>query len=439
MQLYSVSFLFYFLPLFLGVYYIVPDKKKTLVTIIGSVIFFLLQEGTALWQLLLLLILTGGAYLLAGYLARKNGRVLLTAALIVMAGVLAAFKIVRGGAYLPPGMSFYLFQLAAYLIDVRRKCLEPEKSLVSFYGQILLFPKLLSGPLMVPRSLQAQVNHPRVDLHRFRAGLQDLIVGLAMKVLLADRLAGLWNQAAVVGYDSISPLFAWVALVAFAMRLYFDFHGYSMMAVGLGKMMGFELPRNFESPYAARSVSDFFRRWHITLGAWFRNYVYIPLGGNRKGKWRTVGNILAVWLVTGFWHGVGGNYLLWGLFLGCMIALEKLWLGRLLWRIGIGANFYTVGVILLSWVPFAVGRWDQMVLFFAGLFGFGGGVFGAGEIRRYLPVLLPALLFLTPWPGRLYDRVRERVWVDIVLFGLFWVSIWFVATAKQDPFLYFQF
>ena len=439
MQLYSISFLFYYLPLFLWVYYIVPDKEKTLVTIIGSVIFFLLQDGTALWQLVLLLILTGSAYLIATELCKQKGALVLSAALTVIALLLAFFKCYEGGRYLPPGMSFYLFQLAAYLIDVRRKRLEPEKSLVSFGGQILLFPKLLSGPLMMPRSLQAQVNHPRINLHRFHAGLQDLIVGLSMKVLLADRLAGLWNYAAIAGYESISPPLAWTALVAFAMRLYFDFHGYSMIAVGLGKMMGFELPRNFEAPYGARSVSEFFRRWHITLGAWFRDYVYIPLGGNRKGKWRTVGNILAVWLLTGLWHGVGGNYLLWGLFLGMMISLEKLWLGKLLRKIGVVADLYTIGVILLSWIPFAVGDWGQAVTFLGQLFGIGIGRIGSSEILRYLPVLLPGLLFLTPWPGRLYDAYREKVWLDFLLFALFWVSVYYIATAQQDPFMYFQF
>lgn len=439
MQLYSISFLFYFLPLFLGVYYIVPDKEKTLVTIIGSSIFYLLQDGSGLWQWFLLLGLTGSVYLIGGELCKRYGKILLICTLSVFALLLLFFKFFRGGELLPPGMSFYLFQMAAYLIDVRRKRLEPENSLISFGGQILLFPKLLSGPLMMPRSLQAQLHHPRVNLHRFHDGLQELIAGLAMKVLLADRLAGLWNQAVIIGYDSLSPLAAWAALAAFAMRLYFDFHGYSMMAVGLGKMMGFELPRNFEHPYAARSVSDFFRRWHITLGAWFRDYVYIPLGGNRKGTWRMARNILTVWLLTGLWHGVGGNYLFWGVFLGLLIVMEKLWHGKLLERIGIGTHIYTIAAIMLSWAAFAVGQWDQLVVFLGQLFGLGGGKYGAAETLRYLPVLLPGLLFLTPLPGRLFDWLREKYWFDFLMFILFWVSIYYVATVRQDPFLYFQF
>ena len=437
MQLFSIPFLFYYLPLFLGIYYIVPDKNKVFVTIIGSVVFFLLQEGTSLWQLLLLLFLTIAIYLIGGELQKTEKGWLLWASIGSMAALLVFFKCWCGGSLLPLGMSFYLFQLTAYLVDVWRKRLEPEKSLTSFAGQILLFPKLLSGPLVVPRSLQAQLHHPRVNFHRFHDGLQDLILGLSMKVLLADRLAGLFQQALLVGFTKLSPIFAWAVLISFAMRLYFDFHGYSLMAVGLGRMIGFELPRNFEAPYAARSVSDFFRRWHITLGAWFREYVYIPLGGNRKGKLRTAGNILIVWTLTGLWHGVGSGYLIWGLFLGLLIGMEKLWLGKCLHKMGFGANLYTLGAILLSWVPFAVGeRWG---VFLVQLFGFGGGNFGGAVISQYLPVLLPGLLFLTPYPGRLFDRYREKIWMDFLLFILFWISIYFVATVKQDPFLYFQF
>lgn len=439
MQLYSIPFLFYYLPLFLGIYYIVPDKNKTLVTIIGSIIFFLLQDGTALWQLFVMLCVIGCVYIIGTELQRRSSRILLTAAIGAMAALLIFFKCYRGGAWLPLGMSFYLFQLAAYLMDVYRKRLDAEKSTASFFAQVLMFPKLLSGPLMQPRSLQAQTSSPKLTLHRFHRGLQELIVGLAMKVLLADRLAGLWNQASVAGYESLSPLFAWAALAGFAMRLYFDFHGYTIMAVGLGKMLGFELPRNFDDPYTARSVSEFFRRWHITLGAWFRDYVYIPLGGNRNGKWRTAGNVLLVWLLTGLWHGIGGNYLLWGLWLGVLIVLEKLWLGKWLKRMGFVANLYTIAVILLSWVPFAVGDWGQMVVYLRQLFGFGSGTFGSAAIMKYLPLLLTGALFLTPLPERLIESIRDQLWFDGILFVLFWLCIFCIATVRQDPFLYFQF
>lgn len=439
MQLYGISFLFYFLPLFLGIYYITPEKEKTLVTIIGSILFFLLQEGTQVWQLVIALVLTGLTFLVGTELRKPKRAFLLPLTIGALAAVLVFFKCYQGGELLPPGMSFYLFQMAAYLFDVHRSRLEPEGNLMSYGAQILMFPKLLSGPLAEPRQLQAQVNRPKLNQIRFRSGLQELVIGLSMKVLLADRLAGLWSQAAVAGYESISSGYAWLALVAFALRLYLDFHGYSLMAVGLGKMMGFELPRNFDDPYAARSISDFFRRWHMTLGAWFRDYVYIPLGGNRKGTGRTVINILTVWVLTGLWHGVGGNYLVWALFLAFLIINEKLWLGKLLRRIPLVAHIYTVGAILLSWVPFAVGEWDQMVVFLGRLAAFSGGGISLEGLSRYFPVLLAGILFATPIPGRLFDEFRERFWFDCILFVLFWVSIYFVATAPQDPFLYFKF
>jgi alginate O-acetyltransferase complex protein AlgI len=241
----------------------------------------------------------------------------------------------------------------------------------------------------------------------------------------------------VIGFDSLSSSFTWIALSSFALRLYFDFYGYSMMAVGIGKLMGFELPRNFDSPYAARSVSDFYRRWHMTLTSWFRRYVYIPLGGNRKSKILTALNILVVWVLTGLWHGMGGNYLLWGAFLGLVIGVEKLWFGNRLERMRVVPHLYTVAVILLSWVPFALGDWGQMVTFMRRLFSPNSS--GAGEITVYLPLILAGILFATPLPEQLFHRYRERLWCDCVLFILFWICIYFVSTTAQDPFLYFSF
>lgn len=435
MELFGISFLFYFLPLFLWIYYITSEKNKPLTILLGSVIFYLLQDGIMWWQVIMALGLTVSTYLLGLWQLRH--RVALPVGLALMMGVLVFFKSYQGGALLPSGMSFYLFQMAAYLIDIRQGRVLPEKNLISFGAEILMFPRLLSGPLMEPAQLQAQMAHPKINQIRFRAGLQELVLGLAMKVLLADRLGAVWSQAQVIGFDSLSASFAWMALVAFALRLYFDFHGYSMMAVGIGKLMGFELPRNFDSPYAARSVSDFYRRWHITLTNWFRRYVYIPLGGNRKGRLRTTLNILIVWTLTGLWHGMGGNYLLWGAFLGLVIGAEKLWLGKRLDRMRLLPHIYTVAVVLLSWIPFALGDRGQMVTFIRGLFGFYGS--GVGEIWRYAPLVLVGVIFATPLPERLFHHYREKLWFDCVLFILFWVCIYFVSTTAQDPFLYFNF
>lgn len=433
MELFGISFLFYYLPLFLGVYYITSDKNKTLTILLGSVIFYFLQEGIAWWQVLTAVLLVIITFLLG--LQMEKCRFLLPAGLGLLGGVLVFFKCYQRGSLLPGGMSFYLFQMAAYLIDIRQKRTEPERNLISFGAQILMFPRLLSGPLMEPAQLQAQMTRPKINQYRFRAGLQELVLGLSMKVLLADRLASVWSKAQVIGFESLSAAYSWMALIAFALRLYFDFYGYSLMAVGIGKLMGFELPRNFDSPYAARSVSDFYRRWHMTLTGWFRRYVYIPLGGNRKGKLRTAVNILIVWSLTGLWHGMGGNYLLWGVFLGLMMVAEKLWLGKRLERMRFASHLYTVVVILLSWIPFAVGDGTQILVFFRRLFC-GDGVEAAYNV---IPLISIGALFATPLPGQVVRRYREKLWFDCVLFVLFWVCIYFVSTTAQDPFMYFNF
>lgn len=432
MLLTDISFLFYFFPLFLAVYYITSEKQKHLTVVAGSLVFYALQDGVGPWQLVLLLVIVGFTWILGTTGFQIPGAAFLAALLIL-------FKIFRGGSFLATGMSFYLFQMMAYLVDVKRKRLDPEPDLASFGAQILLFPKLLSGPLMEPLQLKAQMANPKFNRFRFRGGLQELILGLSMKVLLADRLAGLWNQAAVIGYDSIGAGLAWAALVGFGLRLYFDFHGYSLIAVGLGKMLGFLLPPNFNDPYAARSVSDFYNRWHMTLYRWFREYIYFPLGGSRKGKLRTVLNVLIVWVITGLWHGIGGNYLLWAMFLAFWIIQEKMWLGKVLKRTFVFAHVYTVVLILLSWVPFAIGDWGQMVEFLQSLFRFENFSNSLSAIYNYLPILCIGIILASPLTGMLFERFRESVIFDVLLFGLFWVCIYFISTASQDPFLYFSF
>lgn len=433
LELFGISFLFYFLPLFLSIYYITSDKNKYLTVLLGSVAFYFLQDGIRWWQVTIAVVMVLVTFALG--LRLQKQRNLLPVGLLFLGGVLVFFKCFRGGAFLPVGMSFYLFQMGAYLIDIRQGRTVPERNFFSFGAQILMFPRLLSGPLMEPAQLQAQMANPKINQFRFRAGLQELVLGLALKVLLADRLGAVWSQAKIIGFESLSAVYSWTALAAFALRLYFDFWGYSLMAVGIGKLMGFELPHNFNSPYAARSVSDFYRRWHMTLTGWFRRYVYIPLGGNRKGKARTAVNILVVWSLTGLWHGVGGNYLLWGLSLGGVMVAEKLWLGKHLAQMRIAPHIYTVAVILLSWVPFAIGDAGHIYLFLERLFAREGV-----ELAYWMfPLVLTGGVFATPLPEWLFHRYREKLWFDCILFVLFWVCIFFVSTDGQDPFMYFNF
>jgi alginate O-acetyltransferase complex protein AlgI len=260
-------------------------------------------------------------------------------------------------------------------------------------------------------------------------------------VLLAGRLGGIWSQARAVGYEGISVAYGWIALISWAMQLYFDFYGYSLMAVGLGKMLGYDLPENFRHPYAAGSVSAFYRRWHITLGAWFREYLYTPLGGNRRGLLMTLLNLALVWLFTGLWHGVGGNYLLWAGFLWLCVVMEKLFLNRILKKLGFIRHIYLVFVILLSWVPFAIGDWNQMCLFLSKLFG-GGNTLNPRDIlglKDYIPMLAAGVVLATPVPEKFWKWIRDSALGWAILFVLFWFCIFRISTAAQDPFLYFKF
>jgi len=305
-----------------------------------------------------------------------------------------------------------------------------------------MFPKLLSGPLMMPAQLHAEQDS-KTDHQNIHDGIQLLILGLALKVILANRLGGLWAQPAIAGYENISTQAAWLALTAFSMQLYFDFYGYSLMATGLGRILGFELPKNFDNPYASKTVSEFYRRWHMTLGLWFREYVYIPLGGNRGGALKTIVNLAVVWLFTGIWHGVGGNYLIWAMFLFTMIVLERLFLGKWLKKSHILCHVYLVFVILLSWLPFAVGDWNQMVIFLGRLFGIGAPPFNPKDYilwgQSYFGLMTAGVILATPLPEKLWKKVNHTLIADVLLVILFWVCIYFISTAAQDPFLYFQY
>lgn len=379
-----------------------------------------------------------------GYrLERKKQTRMLALSLVGMGATIFFFKIWKHGSLMPPGISFYLFQMAAWMIDIYRGTVKSEKNFVTYTGKLLMFPKILSGPLAEPRKLdrqEASWNHPGSKFYR---GIQELVLGLTMKVLVADRMAGLWSQAGVIGYESISPAFAWMALLAFALQLYLDFWGYSLMAMGLGRMIGFKLPRNFDDPYCSRSISEFYRRWHITLGAWFRNYIYIPLGGNRKGTARTLLNLAVVWLLTGLWHGIGPGYLIWAGFLLFFILNERLWLGKILQKSKLFSHVYTVLVILLSWIPFAVGDVEQMITYVGRLVGCGGTTLNPLDFwvigKEYIPMLLGGALLATGYPGKIWRKIRKSRISDGIILILFWLVLYGIATMEQSSFFYFQY
>ena len=323
----SIPFIIWFLPVFVLIYYLIPSAQgKKAAIIVGSIFFY---GVSCLFWLPYLLGLTVCA-VAAAFWVRKKGK----PALIVSVLAFTAFLVwTKASDQLMPGVSFVIFTILALLVDTYRK--PTEKSLLDLVSYILFFPKLLSGPIarleqMETRKVRLMGEKPTRNGVNIEYGAACFIIGLGYKVLLANQLAGLWREIQTIGLPSVSTQLVWMGVIGYSLQLYFDFQGYSLMAIGIAKMLGYTMPNNFDSPYLSKSVSEFYRRWHITLGAWFRDYVYIPLGGSRKGTGRTIINLFAVWLLTGLWHGFGVNFLMWGMFLFFWIAMEKIWLRKFL-------------------------------------------------------------------------------------------------------------
>ena len=347
---------------------------------------------------------------------------------------------------LPVGISFYTFQAVSYLVDVYRKTVPYERSMVGFGMYISMFPQLIAGPIVTYSSMRAQIGRRKVTFRAIEDGLREFTIGLGFKVLLANRVGGLWTEVQTIGYESISTPLAWLGLLAFSLQIYFDFCGYSLMAKGLGTMMGFKLPNNFNHPYMSLSMTEFWRRWHITLGSWFREYVYIPLGGNRRGALLTFRNLLAVWLLTGFWHGASWNFIIWGLLLFLIMSIERLGLLRVLERRRVIGHLYMMLTIPLTWLVFAVTDVRQILLYFQrlfpflmkqSLFYFSGDYLKYGKL--YAVSIAAELLFMTDFPYRIYNRHKYSLVTAVVLLAVFWACVYCIRIGMDDPFLYFRF
>lgn len=460
----SIEFLLCFLPLFLLLYGVTPYRMKNAVLLMGSLIFYAYGEPEYLWLLIASVAVNFflGLHLARG--ARLKGKdkkqrkrkleykrkILLALSVAANIGVLAVFKTGIGVRGLPVGISFYTFRILSYLIDVYRGEETKETSFLRLATYITMFPQLLSGPIAGYGEVRGALYEREFSAKNIQAGLEIFTVGLVFKVLLADRLGLLWREVQITGFESISTPLAWIAAIAYSMKLYFDFYGYSLMAVGLGQMLGFSLPSNFKNPYMASSVRIFYRRWHITLGQWFCRYVYVPLGGNRKGEWRTVFNLLCVWLLTALWHGSTLNFLLWGLMLWALIVME-----RQLDRLGVGKLFsrgilkalphlYLWLVIPVSWMCFAITDLPQLRIYLGRMFGVVEGIrVSTGDWRKALMnygVLFAAGAFAcTPVLQRLFQKFKDRLPGMLLLIVLFWLCVWRLRIEGQNPFMYLSF
>lgn len=442
----SYSFLFLFFPIFFILYRKLPARWCVPALCLGSLVFYAIGVWGRLWQLLLLLGMALFGFLGCLLFRRENLRKkwLLALWLLVTVSPLAYVKLsglfLEKAPALPLGLSFYTFQLIALLVYAWKGGFVPAGE---FAAGVLMFPKLISGPLADPEELLGELSAPRQSPGRLSEGLEDFILGLACKVIVADHLAGILGPIRVRGVASVSVALAWLGVVGYALQLYFDFWGYSRMAVGLGKMLGFRLPENFDHPYCSLSVSEFWRRWHITLGRWFKTYVYIPLGGSRRGFGRMVLATLAVWLLTGVWHGAGWNYVLWGLMMFLLILLERLFYGKALKRLPLLGHLYLPLVISLSWVFFITPGPGEAFSYFFRLFGGGAPAADPADwleiLRHSWPYLAIALADSTPLPALLWRKLSGSGFSWLLLFLLFWVCVYFMATAAADPFLYFSF
>lgn len=342
---------------------------------------------------------------------------------------------------LPLGISFYTFQTQAYVLDVYAGRVEPEPKLIDYATFILLFPQLIAGPIVLFQDVQKELKQRRITPEALEQGIGELILGLSAKVLLANPLGAMWKAACAPGIASLSMPAAWLGITAFGLQIYFDFAGYSLMAIGMGHLLGFTFPKNFDHPYASRSIREFWRRWHMTLGYWFRTYVYIPLGGSRGGALRTVRNLLIVWLLTGLWHGASWNYVLWGLWFCLFLLIERRlpteWLARhraLAWC-------YTLSVVWIGWVIFAHEALPEAAAFLRRLFSFASGADWPHLLRNNAVLLALAIAACVPsiahWANRL---LRRRAAFRLpVLLSLLILCVASLVQAGFNPFLYFRF
>ena len=458
-------FLFVFLPLTLLVYHLAPRKWRNGVLFLASLLFYFWGERvyTVIMLLSTAVDYTHGLlverFLRAG--KRRRAKLAVASSMLFNLGILLFFKYwdlfagtLQGlglrfipvlGIHLPIGISFYTFQTMSYTVDVYRGDARAQHSPITFGAFVTLFPQLIAGPIIKYKELGDQLNERTGSVERFSAGVERFTVGLAKKLLIANDLGRLWEVCKTAPQPTVAG--AWLGVLAFSLQIYFDFSGYSDMAIGLGRMLGFEFPENFRYPYVARSVTDFWRRWHVSLSTWFRDYLYIPLGGSRCAAWKWIRNLFLVWAATGLWHGASWNYLLWGLYYFVWLLIEKRLLGKRLERIPILLRRLCVAVIVMvGWAIFALEEFGQLRAYLAVMFGFGGApLWNAATgyaLRGELLILLIGLFGATPLAAATFRRLPDgcRRWVRPVLLvlGLLLCTAELVA-GTYNPFLYFRF
>lgn len=451
----SIDFIFKFLPIVLLVYYLAPKKYQNTIIFVSSIIFYSVGAVSQPSYILLFVFSIGVNYILGLLIdTGKYGKKLpLIIGLVYDFGWLFLFKYAdfilntNLGLILPLGISFYTFQMVSYLIDVYRDDIRAELSFITFGAYVSMFVQLIAGPIVKYRDVSLQLERQRSFSYVvFAEGIRNFVYGLGLKVLIANQVGNLWTQLSTIGYDSISTKLAWLGIVAYSFQLYFDFWGYSLMAIGLGKMLGINIPKNFDHPYTSLTMTEFWRRWHMTLGSWFREYVYIPLGGNRVSTGRWIFNLFAVWALTGLWHGAAWNFVLWGVLLFVIMLVEKLFIGDFMNSHHLAGHIYMIFLIPLTWCIFAITDFSQLGVYFTRLFPiFGNGpvnVFEGDFLKNLLDfkyVLVAGLLFSTRLPEKFFTAIKTH-YIEIPIYlAIFWGSVYCLYIGMNDPFLYFRF
>ena len=454
----SILFIFRFLPIAMGIYFLTPKKLKNLSLLILSLIFYSWGEPR---YFLLMIASIFVDYFISINIEKNNKNkklkiLLLAISIIFNVGILFFFKYINFfieninsifnmslnnvKITLPLGISFYTFQTMSYTIDVFLGKVKAEKNIINFGAFVCLFPQLIAGPIVKYIDISKELKNRDINLDEIQEGIRLFILGLGSKVLIANNIGSLWNEVETMGFNNISTILAWMGIIAFSLQIYFDFNGYSLMAIGLGKILGFNFPNNFNYPYESRSITEFWRRWHITLGQWFKQYVYIPLGGNRLGRARTYFNLFIVWFLTGFWHGASYNFILWGLYFFILICMEKNGLLNLLNKHKLISHIYTIFFILVGWVLFAVIDLNQIINFFKKMFIFNAGNEWIYYLRNYIITYTIAIIFSTSFLKKIYNKfVKNNIVDTIILITIFLLSIAYLVDSSYNPFLYFRF
>ena len=461
----TIEFMFRFLPIFLIVYYVVPTRYKNMILLIGSFVFYAWGQHFYLLLLMLSIVVNYTFGRLIGE-RRSQKKPLLILGLIYNFGLLVFFKytnffieninalltathvqIPTISVVMPLGISFYTFQVVSYLVDVYRGEQHPVKNIINLGVYIAMFPQVTSGPIGLYSELEPTLLRRHCSVLNLESGLKTFIIGMGAKMLLANPMGTLWAGMSRYGYETLSCPYAWLGAFGYSFQLYFDFAGYSLMAMGLGQMLGLYVPRNFDHPYISGSMAEFWRRWHMTLGRWFKKYLYFPLGGSRCSFAKTIRNTFVVWAFTGLWHGASWNFVLWGLIFFVLLTIERLGLGKLLAKTKVLKHIYVIFLIPLTWVVFALPNMQDIATYFSRLFPFfadnTASFVNTKDVIRalhdYWYLLIACVVFCLPFPSRWYEKHKNSKLVILGLVLIYLMSVYKMQTQTSNPFLYYQF